>query len=75
MSVQHKTPYTPPWYRRLMFVGAILGAGAWIWRRQDQSGFDRSMVTLSQSAMAAYLAVLEFFTSKDVHNNVAVTLR
>ena len=75
MSVQHKTPYTPPWYRRLMFVGAIVGAGAWIWRRQDQDGFDRSMVTMSQSVVAAYLAVVEFFTSKDVHNTVAVTLR
>merc|ERR1711963_658269 len=74
MSVQHRTPYTPPWYRRVLFVGAILGAAAWIWRRQDQSGFDRNMVTLSESAMKAYLGMVEFFTSKDAHSNVAVTL-
>jgi len=75
MSVQHRTPYTPPWYRRVLFVGAILGAAAWIWRRQDQSGFDRNMVTLSESAMKAYLGMVEFFTSKDAHSNVSVTLR
>ena len=75
MSVTHRNPYRPPWYRRLLFVGGLVGAAAWFWRRSDQDGFDRSLVKVSEVALVAYANIVEFFTSKHSTSQVAVTLR
>lgn len=75
MVVTHKNPKSPPWYRRLLFLGGIVGAVAWIWRRTDQASFDRSLVKLSETAVIAYGNAVEFFTRKDSSNIAAVTLR
>ena len=75
MSVRHTTRQTPPWWRRLLFLGAVLGAGAWAWRRTDQASFDRSLEELGRGAGVAATNMLEFFTSnRDVHT-AAVTIR
>jgi len=75
MSVTHKNPQSPPWYRRLLFVGGILGTGAWIWSRQDPAGFERNVEKLSQQSLIMWGTILDFFTNKGGSNNLAVTLK
>lgn len=77
LSVRHKTPYTPPWYRRLLFLGAVLGTGAWLWRRHDPQGFEAQLTQLAETGRAAVGRVVEFFTSSENSqlDRVAVTLQ
>merc|ERR1711971_59942 len=71
MSVRHTQRQTPPWWRRILFLGAVLGTGAWVWRRTDQASFNRSLEELGSGAEMAATKILEFFTSeKDVHNTL-----
>ena len=74
MSVTHKNPYTPPWYRRLLFLGTVTGVAAWVWYKYDQAGFDRNMARLSGAAVVGYHGAVEFFRG-DGHQSLAVTLR
>ena len=58
-----------------MFLGVVLGTGAWLWRRTDQASFNRSLEELGSGAGVASTKMLEFFTSdKDVHSKL-VTIR
>jgi len=75
MSVTHKNPQSPPWYRRLLFLGGILGTGAWIWSRQDPSGFEKSVEKMSQQSLIMWGSCVDFFTNKGGSNNLAVTLK
>jgi len=75
MSVTHKNPQSPPWYRRLLFLGGILGTGAWIWSRQDPSGFERSVEKMSQQSLIMWGSCVDFLTNKAGSNNLAVTLK
>lgn len=75
MSVRHTRRQSPPWWRRILFLGAVLGTGAWLWRRTDQASFNRSLEELGSGAGVASTKMLEFFTSdKDVHSKL-VTIR
>merc|ERR1712130_1041156 len=75
VSVTHKNPQSPPWYRRLLFLGGILGTGAWIWSRQDPSGFERSVEKMSQQSLIMWGSCVDFLTNKAGSNNLAVTLK
>ena len=75
LSVRHKTPYTPPWYRRLLFLGAVLGTGAWLWRRHDPHGFEGHLARLAETGRGALSKLVEFFTSERSLDKVAVTLQ
>ena len=75
MSVRHTQRQTPPWWRRILFLGAVLGTGAWVWRRTDQASFNRSLEELSSGAEVAATKILEFFTSDEVVHNTLVTIR
>ena len=74
MTVRHKTAQSPPWWRRLLFLGALLGAGAWAWRRTDQQAFDRGVEHLGRGARVALNNMVEFFTSNNDVHSTAVTI-
>ena len=75
LAVRHKTPYTPPWYRRLLFLGGLLGTGVWLWRRQDPQGFEAQLTRLAETGRVALDKLVEFFTSQSHLDQVAVTLQ
>jgi len=62
IALRRKTAYSPPWYRRLLFVGVLICAGALAWRRQDQSSFERNSALLAASGVSASSAVVNYFT-------------
>merc|ERR1712038_621283 len=75
LSVRHKTPYSPPWYRRLLFLGGLLGTGLWLWRRQDPQGFEGQLTRLAETGRSGLETLVEFFTSERGPGQVAVTLQ
>ena len=37
IAMRLKTPYTPPWWRRILFLGVVFSAGGFLWHRQVPS--------------------------------------
>ena len=74
LTVRHKTPSSPPWYRRVLFITASVGVGAWLWRRQDPEGFQGHLDKATESCKSALNQLVEFFTRDNDHSQVAVTL-
>merc|ERR1712002_610612 len=62
IALKRKTSYSPPWYRRLIFVSLLICAGAFAWRRNDQAGFDRYSAYIAASGVSAYTALVNYFT-------------
>jgi len=75
IALRRKTSYSPPWYRRLLFVSLLICAGAFAWRRQDQAGFDRNSASLAASGVSAYTALVNYFTGAEGLPHRVVTLQ
>jgi len=75
IALRRKTSYSPPWYRRLLFVSLLICAGAFAWRRNDPAGFDRNSAYLAASGVSAYTALANYFTGADGLPQRVVTLQ
>ena len=75
MTVRHSSPRTPPWYRRLLFLAAVVGGAGWAWRRHHPATFEAAVARVGGAAVEAYSAALDFFTSREGgRSSVAVTI-
>jgi len=64
IELQRGSTNGTPWYKKLVYISLCACAGAYAWRRLDQSSFERNLSLFGATAVAAYTNSISFFTSK-----------
>lgn len=75
MTVKLKTPYQPPWYRRVIFLTLLIGGGAAILFKLDKSSFEKSLNQLSISAGLFCKSLFGIILGNNLTQSGVVTLQ